>query len=122
MTHSSYRQIETAVLMWGDARQITTNGKALGQAKKTVEEANELYAACMALSVLTPGSEAWKHELAKARDGLGDVLVTLVMCAERLTRETGTLVDVIDCFREAYEEIKDRRGHLTPEGVFVKEE
>lgn len=110
MTYASYRQIETSVLMWGDARKITTNGTSIGQAKKTVEEANELLAACE------------EKNLAEAKDAIGDVLVTLVMCAECLTRETGEAVDVVDCFRMAYEEIKDRTGHLTPGGIFVKDE
>jgi hypothetical protein len=30
-------------------------------------------------------------------------------------------LDIEDCLASAYNEIKDRRGTLTPEGVFVKE-
>jgi hypothetical protein len=118
--YASYRDIETAVLIWGDARKITSNGKSVGQAKKTVEEANELLAACLDLAQLTPGSEAHTKVLEEAKDAIGDVLVTLVMCAERLTRETGHLVDVIQCFSGAYDQIKHRTGHLNPDGVFVK--
>ena len=33
-----------------------------------------------------------------------------------------TKIDHVKCLREAYEEIKDRKGYLTPEGNFVKEE
>lgn len=48
-------------------------------------------------------------------DAYGDILVTLVMgaaCAD---------LDLVTCFEGAYQEIKDRKGRLTPEGIFVKE-
>jgi len=101
--YASYRDIETRVLMWGDARKITKNGTALGQAKKTVEEATELLDA-----VLTNKRE-------EAIDAIGDVLVTLVMVGALLD------VDVVQCFAHAYEQIKDRRGYLNEQGIFVKE-
>jgi hypothetical protein len=42
-------------------------------------------------------------------------LVTLIMgCA---TAD----IDLVSCLELAYNEIKDRKGHLTPEGIFVKE-
>lgn len=48
-------------------------------------------------------------------DAYGDILVTLVMgCA------TADL-DLVKCFEHAYEQIKDRKGHLSPEGIFIKE-
>lgn len=48
-------------------------------------------------------------------DGVGDVLVTLVIYAAL----QGVAIE--DCLASAYGEIKDRRGTLTPEGVFCKE-
>lgn len=121
MAYASYREVESDVLRWADARKITTNGKAVGQAKKTVEEAAELHAACVALEQLQPGSAAYAEELRKAQDAIGDVLVTLVTTASRLTTETGTVVDVVQCFKMAYDEIKGRKGHLGPDGIFYKE-
>ncbi len=115
MKYASYRDIETKVLMWGDARKITTNGTALGQAKKTVEEANELLSAVKDLAQLQPGSEAYAKVFDKAKDGIGDTLVTLVMVGAKLD------VDVIQCFAEAYEEIKNRKGHMGTDGIFYKE-
>jgi len=112
---ATYRDIETKVLIWGDARKITTNGTALGQASKTVEEACELLTACAKLSCLDPDSSEYAQVLAQAKDGIGDVLVTLVMVGAKLD------VDVIDCFAGAYEEIKGRTGTLMPNGVFVKD-
>ena len=103
MTYASYRDIETKVLMWGDARGITKNGTAEGQAKKTVEEACELLGAVLV------------GDMDKAKDAIGDVLVTLVMVGAKLD------VDVIQCFRDAYLEIKDRKGYLGPDGIFHKQ-
>ena len=31
-------------------------------------------------------------------------------------------VDLVDCLEEAYETIKDHKGYLTSDGIFVKEE
>lgn len=100
---SSYRDVEMKVLMWADARQITKNGTAIGQAKKTLEEAGELIEAVA------------KGDKDAARDAIGDVLVTLVMVGALLD------VDVIDCFKDAYEQIKNRRGHMNAAGQFVKD-
>jgi hypothetical protein len=52
---------------------------------------------------------------AEAMDAIGDVLVTLIMCAATLH------VNVTECLKLAYEEIKDRKGYLRPDGVFVKD-
>jgi hypothetical protein len=49
------------------------------------------------------------------KDAYGDILVTLIMgcaCAD---------IDLVECLELAYNEIKDRKGYLTPEGIFVKE-
>jgi hypothetical protein len=29
-------------------------------------------------------------------------------------------LDLVTCFNHAYGQIKDRKGYLTPEGIFVK--
>jgi NTP pyrophosphatase (non-canonical NTP hydrolase) len=49
-------------------------------------------------------------------DGLGDVLVCLTMVAAIED------VDLKHCFQSAYEQIKDRKGFLNKEGVFVKDD
>lgn len=116
MTYASYRDIETKCLIWADAKGITKYGTAVGQAEKTVEEAEELLAAVRDLAQLQPGSEAYKQAFDKAKDGIGDTMVTLVMVGMKLD------VDVVQCFAEAYEEIKDRPGEMRADGKFHKQE
>lgn len=99
----SYTAYEMKVLSWGDARGITKNGKPLGQAIKTLEETTEL------LDALNRGN------LDDTKDAIGDIVVTLIMLCATLD------VDLTQCLAGAYNEIKDRRGYLTPQGVFIKE-
>ena len=99
----SYAQIEMLVVQWGEARGIVKNSTPKAQAWKTVEEVNEL------LGAIESGDRA---EMA---DAYGDILVTLVMgcaCAD---------LDLVECFKGAYNEIKDRKGYLNEDGVFVKQ-
>ena len=99
----SWSYYENEVEVWGHARGIIKNGKPLGQAMKTLEEANELI-------------EAINNNDPKAiKDACGDVLVTILMqCAIKGFTATEALA-------AAYEEIKDRKGYLREDGVFVKE-
>lgn len=133
----SYRDIEMNVITWGDARLITKNGTSVGQAKKTVEEAAELQEAANALAAIRDMRKAFcvpGHSLDSGyfdaleaiwvnrfKDAVGDVVVTLVMACECASRETGEAFDVVSCFRQAYEEIKDRTGHLGADGIFHKD-
>ena len=99
----SYADIEMKVVQWGEARQIVQNSTPYAQAKKTQEELYELFEAI---------EEGDREAMA---DAYGDILVTLVMgCA------TADL-DLVTCFKGAYNEIKNRRGFLNKEGIFVKE-
>lgn len=99
----SYADIEMKVVQWGEARGIVQNSTPYAQALKTKEELDELFEAIS------------KGDRAAMVDAYGDILVTLVMgcaCAD---------LDLVTCFKDAYNEIKDRKGHLTKEGIFVKE-
>ena len=99
----SYAQIEMQVIQWGEARGIVQNSNPMAQATKTREEAEELFDAILA------------NDREAMIDAYGDILVTLVMgCA------TADL-DLVTCFNHAYEQIKDRKGYLSPEGIFIKE-
>ena len=99
----SYADLEMKIIQWGEARGIVQNSTPAAQAKKTLEELDELYAAIR------------DNDRVAMVDAYGDILVTLIMgcaCAD---------LDLVDCLDHAYNEIKDRKGHLTPEGIFVKE-
>lgn len=99
----SYSDIEIKVIQWGEARGIVHNSTPAAQAIKTQEELDELVDA-----IRNGDREAMK-------DAYGDILVTLVMgcaCAD---------LDLVECFKGAYNEIKDRKGFLNKDGIFVKE-
>lgn len=100
----SYALLELDVIRWAESRRIIPNSTPLAQAIKTTEEVAEL------LKALSKGNRA------EARDAYGDVLVTLIIGAALAD------VDLVDCLAEAYETIKDRKGYLTIDGIFVKEE
>jgi hypothetical protein len=99
----SFSILELEVIRWAEARQIIPNSTPQAQLLKTVEELGEL---CGAVA---------KKNKEGIIDGFGDVLVTLIITADLLG------VDLVSCLEAAYNEIKDRKGTLTKEGVFVKE-
>lgn len=72
------------------------------QMLKVVEEVGEVAAALARNN---------KNDL---RDGIGDVVVTLVILAMQND------MDLYECLNQAYNEIKDRKGKMV-NGVFVKE-
>lgn len=96
-------QLIAAVEMWARARCIIPNSNPMAQLLKTMSELGELSDATL------------KSDTDQIIDGVGDVMVTLVIYAalQGLT--------IKDCLQAAYDTIKDRKGRLTKEGVFVKE-
>ena len=123
----SYADVEIKIVQWGEARGIIQNGRPLGQAKKTLEEAGELIEATAKLEAIRdvirvcPDVDREKIDtllqryLLEAEDAVGDVAVTLIMGC-------GTMdVAFVECVKNAYSEIKDRKGYLNPEGIFIKE-
>ena len=99
----SYADIEMKVVQWGEARGIVQNSTPAAQAKKTLEELDELYAAIR------------DNNREEMIDAYGDILVTLILgcaCAD---------LDLVTCLKHAYEQIKDRKGFLNKEGIFVKQ-
>ena len=99
----SYAEVEMKVVQWGEARGIVQNATAISQAIKTLKETTEL------LDALN------KKNLDEAKDAIGDIVVTLIMVCAVLD------VDLVSCLEGAYSQIKDRKGYLTPEGVFIKQ-
>lgn len=99
----SWSYYENMIEMWGLDRGIIQNAKPMGQAIKTSEEVNELLDAIN------------KDDKKAIKDAVGDIFVTLLMqCAIQGFTATEALA-------AAYQQIKDRKGYLTPEGIFVKQ-
>lgn len=98
----SYQDLEMKVVQWAEARGIVQNSNNMAQAIKTLEEVTELLEAIH------------KGDRAAQKDAYGDILVTLIVgCA------TADL-DLVECLRGAYDEIKNRKGYLDAQGVFHK--
>jgi phosphoribosyl-ATP pyrophosphohydrolase len=98
----SFAITEMEVIRWGEARGIIQNGKPLGQMVKLFEESTEL------LDAINKGNHF------EVKDAVGDIMVVLTMLCGILD------IDLTTCYEGAYQEIKDRKGYLTKEGVFVK--
>ena len=98
-----FEQLEFLVLNWADERGILLNGTANAQLFKAVAELGELADAHN------------KNDFNGIKDGVGDVLVCLINYCAIL----GT--DLTECLELAYNEIKDRKGYLNDNGVFIKE-
>lgn len=97
-------ELITAVEDWAEERSIFLHSNKQAQLMKTVSELGELADATL------------KNDDAGILDGVGDVLVTLIIYSALHG------VTLQQALSHAYEQIKDRRGTLTPEGVFVKQE
>jgi len=101
--HAAMDELISKIETWARDRQIIPNSNPQAQLMKTVSELGELADATL------------KNDRPGIVDGVGDVIVTLVIYAALQG------VKLEDCLASAYGEIKDRKGTLTPEGVFVKE-
>jgi NTP pyrophosphatase (non-canonical NTP hydrolase) len=98
-----FEELEFLVIAWAKERGIFDNPKAYTQLLKAVSEMGELADAEI------------KNDEAAIQDAVGDVLVCLInYCA---TRKIG----IVDCLESAYNEIKDRKGKMSPSGAFIKE-
>ena len=100
---SSFNESEMKVVQWAEARRIIPNSTPMAQAIKTMEEVTEL------LSALH------RDDKTEIKDAYGDILVTLIIGAALSD------LDMKDCLTDAYEVIKDRKGYLREDGVFIKQ-
>lgn len=100
---SYFHVLELRVLAWAAERKIIPNSTPMAQAIKTLEEVTELISALH------------REDRKEVEDAYGDVLVTLIIgaCLAEF--------DLADCLERAYNEIRDRKGYLREDGVFVKE-
>jgi len=91
---------ENNILKWAEDRQILQNSTALAQFAKLVSEVGEL-----------------ADNIAKGncvKDDIGDCFVVLCIIANM----KGLTMD--ECAAQALNDIKDRKGYLSQDGVFVK--
>ena len=100
---SSYAELELKVIRWSEQRRIIPNSTPFAQSMKAVEEINEL------VDALRDGNKV------DAIDAVGDTVVCLINVCALLD------VNLTDCLEAAYLQIKDRRGYMNAEGIFVKE-
>ena len=99
----TYEQLEEKILQWSSDRGILKNGKSTSQLLKAISEMGELADAHA------------KNQPEEIKDAIGDIVVCLVnYCALQE-------MELLECLEGAYNVIKDRKGYLTKEGVFIKE-
>lgn len=99
----SLSELELEIIRWAEARMIIPNAQPHTQLMKTVSELGELVDAEI------------KNDMAGIIDGVGDVLVTLVIYCDLRG------ITITQCLNAAYEEIRHRKGTLLANGLFVKE-
>ena len=93
-------EYEENSLIWARERGILQNSSAKVQYIKLMEEAGEL------ASNLLKGKSV--------KDDIGDMLVVLTLMANMEDTTLG------ECWDVAWNDIKDRKGFLMPDGNFVK--
>lgn len=99
----AYDSVEIKIIQWAEARKIIPNSTPSTQLLKCISELGELADATI------------KNDHDGIIDGVGDVMVCLVnYCALQD-------IDLVTCMESAFNEIKDRKGTMLPNGVFVKE-
>jgi uncharacterized protein YabN with tetrapyrrole methylase and pyrophosphatase domain len=99
----SYALTEMKIIQWAEARKIIPNSTPMAQWVKACQEMEELRQALV------------NNDLAEIKDGVGDVVVCLInLCAL-------ADVDLVSCLEGAYQEIKDRTGHMGEDGIFYKD-
>ena len=98
----SYAQTEIDVIRWAEQRRIIPNASPEVQVFKAVSDVGNLVDAML------------KGDIRNFKLKLGDVVVTLIILAAMKD------IDLTECLELAYEKIKDRRGTMLPNGVFVK--
>lgn len=98
----SFAAIEMKIIQWAEARKIIPNSTPDVQLLKAISEMGELADATI------------KNDQEAIVDAVGDVMVCLInYCALQN-------INLVDCMEVAYDQIKNRKGTLLPNGVFKK--
>lgn len=90
------------ILEWAKDRNLIEGSDPKSQLLKTMSELGEL------------ADGINKNRIEECKDGIGDVVVTLIIVSAQLG------LDFDKCVAHAYGEIKDRKGKMV-NGVFIKE-
>jgi NTP pyrophosphatase (non-canonical NTP hydrolase) len=99
----SYAEVEMKVIQWAEKRRIIPNSTPMAQWIKACQEMEELRLGLV------------NRDDAEIKDGVGDVMVCLInLCAL-------ADIDLVKCLEGAYQEIKDRTGHMGEDGIFYKD-
>jgi NTP pyrophosphatase (non-canonical NTP hydrolase) len=119
----TFEELNEKVIGWAKEKGILDASIPLKQLEKTQEELDETKEALQKIKDLqhpdlllgdmsrVSAYKKYKHEVA---DGIGDMLVTIIILAELVELES------LDCLQLAYDEIKGRKGKMV-DGLFVKE-
>lgn len=99
----TFTTLEMDVIRWAEDRGILQTSSAQTQLLKTASEFGELCDAVI------------KDDEEKIIDGIGDVLVTLIIVSAKLG------YGLVPCLQVAYDQIKDRTGKLQANGTFIKD-
>ena len=97
--------VSFAIEQWANDRGLILNSNPQAQFVKLIEEAGELANAI-----------AKKKPIEEVADALGDMYVVMTIIAAQYG------LNINECCVGAYETIKDRKGYMTKEGIFVKEQ
>tara|TARA_R110000772_G_scaffold46106_4_gene105353 strand:- start:4660 stop:5079 length:420 start_codon:yes stop_codon:yes gene_type:complete len=119
-----YEELSKLVIEWGESKGILAESTPLRQLDKTQEELDETRQALQKLNdfdyqadfmegigIPTPSEEDIRAEV---KDGIGDMLVTIVLLAKMVD------MDTVDSLNSAYGVIKKRTGKMV-DGQFVKD-
>jgi NTP pyrophosphatase (non-canonical NTP hydrolase) len=121
-----YEELELNVIKWAKDKEIFDKSDPLKQLSKTQEELDETLEALKLLQQIDVDRENNQelipsdHDqreveaLFEAKDGIGDMLVTIIILAEMLGFTS------VECLEAAYNVIKNRKGKMI-DGLFVKE-
>jgi len=99
----SFANVEIKIIQWSEQRKIIPNSTPETQLLKAMSELGELADATI------------KKDQEAVIDAVGDVMVCLInYCALQD-------LNLVDCMEVAYDQIKNRKGTLLPNGLFVKD-
>ena len=99
----SYANVEMLIIQWSEARKIIPNSNPESQLLKAVSEMGELADATI------------KHDKEAVIDAVGDVMVCLINYCVLQD------INLVNCMEVAYDQIKNRKGILLPNGVFQRD-